>query len=76
MMVNLKLGCSMLVLFTFQAVCVCVNLDKLVCVLIQEYEVCSESSIFQSWQFEMLKSSLVDQVLRLRYLLCGSALYE
>ena len=53
-------------MFAFQAVCVCVNLDKLVCVLIQEYEVCSESSIFQSWQFEMLESFLVAQVLKLR----------
>ena len=61
-------------MFTFQAVCVCVNLDKLMCVLVQEYEVRSESSIFQSWQFEMLESFLVAQVLKLRYLLCGSAL--
>ena len=37
------------VVFAFQAVCVCVNLDKLMCVLVQEYEVRSESSIFQSW---------------------------
>ena len=61
-------------MFAFQAVCVCVNLDKLVCVLVKEYDVSSESSIFQSWQFQMLESFLVAQVLELRYLLCSSAL--